>query len=414
MSDRRTALAATALLIVATLARAQPDDALGSAAGGVRALRDVWALSPEEAARRAEDFNQLAEGAPDATRWRPALLAAVALERAGQTDRALAAYEALAAQPGPGAGANTATFRLWALGRPESEEFYRRQVATPSRPTVDEGWFLLPDGWKWGSRQQAALQPLLRARSGWLSVRCLRYLRSLSPFRASYSYLFTLLLLTAGLKALELPLSVRKAKYHVQVRRLMPQILDLRKRHVDNPLALLRALHQLCARHSVLADAGLAVLILDIGFVIFAANWLGDFAPQLRLDGARFLWLDDVTRWSAVLTVAAVLAYLGLRWRSETAGPLRSRRTRLSFRYVILAGIVMGDASFRPPPGTYSYPYLIVAGGVVAVAWFFQWPAYVFVLWLLVSAAGAVTHRLLRPLVAAVTTSPDLGAGTED
>src|SRR4051794_12739305 len=57
-----------------------------------RALNEVWLLSPEDAARRAENVRKQAEAAPAEGKLAGALVAAVALERADQPSGARAAY----------------------------------------------------------------------------------------------------------------------------------------------------------------------------------------------------------------------------------------------------------------------------------------------------------------------------------
>jgi hypothetical protein len=371
MCQSQALVTVTVLLAAAGAVRAQdvpapageevPRDAVTAS------LNEVWGLTPEEAARRVESLRR--PGGPAAE-----LLAAVALERAGRAPEARAAYEALAAADPDSPYAHTAGFRLRLLDRPEVEwDGICRGAADEDGAAAAAGWYLLRDGWAWGDQRQAALQLIMQRRASWPMVRFFQWIRERSFFPARYSYLFVLLVLTAGFSLLMLPFYFELAKFRVGVRRLAPQIRKIQELYQGNPVQHQRELVELYRAHGLSPLVGCAPRLLELVFIIAGLVTLRNFAPQMQLDGGSFLWVDDVTRFD--LVIAAI--WVGVN-------------------------LVTVPFSAAPPPGQtragLGCGALVFGLAVLAAARYWQWPAYVFIFWQLLSIFAAFLASVFWPI----------------
>src|SRR5688572_25221859 len=142
----RALLAVVALLATAATGRTADDTWLGRPEVPrekvTEALNAVWALPPEEAAARADALRPWTGKGSAEGQLASALLVAVALDRAGRTDEARAAYEALAAKNPGGSYGTTAEVRGRVVGVPEEQQVAAyRAVADDTEGAAREGWF---------------------------------------------------------------------------------------------------------------------------------------------------------------------------------------------------------------------------------------------------------------------------------
>lgn len=335
------------------------------------ALNTIWRAPAQDAIKTAEELDLVKAAASDEGKQAAGLLRAVALERAGQRGPAQAAYQEIVGTAAKSPYAVSAAIRLRILENPERTPDELDQVYTAIGQQPDaEGWFLLSDGWAHSTTHQTAWQALVDLRSNRLSFRFFQYLRSQSPFPIPYAYLFILLALTIGVKILALPLYVRTAKLNVQLRWLNPQIQMIRSIYRDDAAEMNQQLLALYQRYGVNFWGGCALGVVDMIFVIWGLVMLSNFSPQLALDGARFWWISDVTQrdfrillaWVAVSTIQYLLTRTDQQ--NMTAGQA-------------FAGMVISSAV------------------IVGVAWYWQWPAYVFIFWLLLLISGLLINRIL-------------------
>jgi hypothetical protein len=182
--------------------------------------------------------------------------------------------------------------------------------------------------WARGGQGAQEQQAEIAARSTHVSFQVLSDIQDHSPFPPAYGYLFIILVLTASIRLLTLPLTVRAAR------------LD-----EDDVL-----------RDPALLSLG-AELTADLIFAVWGLVALGNYIPRMRLDGARLLWVADVTRFNFMFFLA---------WAVPT----------------VLAGYVWvwlkaaGRGGSREGLGCGALGAVAVLAGAAAGH---DWPAYVFI-----------------------------------
>jgi YidC/Oxa1 family membrane protein insertase len=339
-------------------------------------LDSVWAAAPEQAAIQAKALRAQLASASEEGKLALQLLVAAAHERAGDLAGARTAYDELFSQARETPYGASADFRLRILGQEDQQALegaYRKVLEQPSARR--EGWYVVSGRWAWTTADRAANQALAEIRQSQLSFRFFDLLREHSFFPAPYAYLFVLLALTLAIKVLSLPLLIRSAQLAVAMRRLAPEVRAIQETYADDPVTMHRQLQALYQARGVNVLAGCPAAIVDLIFVIWALVALSAYRPRMALDDARFLWIGDVTQYH----FSIVLVWLGLCYlHSWLAGTQRQSARVVS---QLLAGI------------------LFVGGFIWLVAWYWQWPAYVFVFWILLMLSGILITRTLVPIL---------------
>ncbi len=335
-------------------------------------LKIIWELSEHDAANEADVLRKEAKRYSDEDKRVAGFFIGVALERANQPMNARIAYEEVMANTQRCPYATSAAFRLHFLNDPKHESNAMEKVFEKiANEPVAEGWFLLANQWILTTTRRAAWQTLVDLRADRLSFRFFQFLRSQSPFPPPYAYLFILLMLTMGVKVLTMPLQVKAAKLGVQMRRLLPDVQNIQTQYKDDPQTGQQELLNLYKRHGINPFSGCLFGLMDMVFVIWALVILSNFSPQLTLDSARFLWVSDVTKFSFSIIVVWCLV------QTLTVQQLGQSRAQLTCGVLFVDGIVM------------------------AIAWYWHWPAYIFIFWGLLIVVGTIITRILTLILMA-------------
>lgn len=333
------------------------------------ALNELRTLPPSEAVQRVEGWKRTLPKASG-------LLNAMVLEQMGRQDQARAAFEEIKANhPGSSPYFHSAGARLRLLGLPPNQlESEYRALADQEQAGVAWGWYLVNQRWTWSIQRQAYLQGLMDLRATFLSVRFLDYLKSRSPLGPAHAYLFMLLILIAASRLATLPILFRGAQTALQLKELAPQVQHIQRIYAGDPVAGANQLNKLYQQRGVNPWLGCLVFLLDLVFVVWCLITLSSYSPRLALDGARFLWIKDITQFDFIIVLVwLVLAFLQHHLSGATASsPYNPRQ--------LLAGSILLGAVF------------------LWVAWYFQWPAYVFIFWGLLTLAGLLLTGVLMPL----------------
>ena len=128
---------------------------------------------------------------------------------------------------------------------------------------------------------------------------------------------------------------------------------------------------QLMQANNVDIRPGCLILFLDLIFFVWILTTLVAFSPQMALDGARFSWVRDITHYDfSIIPLFIAVAVLN----ALTIGPGQFGQS---------AGqIVVGSA---------------ISGLLLWVAaWYFEWPVYVFILWMVLSLLGLLIQLAMR------------------
>lgn len=336
-------------------------------------LNALWAMTPKEAGQAARALGQTAEGAAGDMRRAAHLLQAVAFERADAMGSAKTGYKQVAEGDQSTPYAVTADLRLRLLNAAnavEREAVYQAIVDDPRFQDASarnpRGWILEDNHWT-DELRPAALRALMTPRNDWLSVRLFHYLESVSILPRPYSYLFILLFVSLAVKVLQLPWLVRGARTAQAMQRLKPKMAEIQSLPEGERA---EAVVRLFRENNLDMKAGCLFLFVDLVFFVWILIVLAAFAPQLALDGARFLWIPDITRYNGGIV------------------PL--------FVVVSLLAPLVGGAQLGQTPGQ------IIGGGVFVclvvwpLAWYFGWPAYVFILWIGLALLGLVIQLPMR------------------
>jgi membrane protein insertase Oxa1/YidC/SpoIIIJ len=250
------------------------------------------------------------------------------------------------------------------------EAFFRRLRDDPEADKK-QAWFLSSGIWQRTTQREEASRALVELHKSQLSCRFFDYLRTRTTLPPQYSYLFILLVLTAGAKLLSLPLIWRNVQMTAKLRKLAPELQQIQSLYEHDPALLIQQQTELLRARGVDFRAGCLVSIVDLIFVITALVTVSNYAPQLTLDHAMFGWIADVTRfswtavaiWCAAVSVESVVSFAG----NQT----------------------------KVPAGAMGCGLLMMFGSWAAIAWYWQWPAYVFLFWTFLSATTFVVSRIL-------------------
>ncbi|MFL5340867.1 MAG: YidC/Oxa1 family membrane protein insertase [Gemmataceae bacterium] len=341
-------------------------------------LNRIANLPPDQAEREAKEYTTLRDALSDEPRHAATLLAAEAWNHAGRLSDARPLYESLEAQAADTPYDRTAQERLFSIDKHSSadvERHYKQAAYEPGAGTA-EAWFVVDGRWTWTTQRQAALQFMAGDHANHLWVQALNWLRSLSPFPPAYHYLFILLVLTVVSQILLLPLLWPVGRTQYQMRRLGPEIESIRQIYASDFMLQQQHIQALYVRNGVRSGPGCWLFVADVVFVVWALVALRDYAPQMALDGSRFIWISDVTRFDAGSVLLLVACWL-----------LKS--------YVL--GMRLPE--FRFPPrmscGASAGVALLLTAAAVGT-----WPAYVFLFASLLVLAGAATVKLLSGIAA--------------
>lgn len=255
---------------------------------------------------------------------------------------------------------------VWAYGCSS-----RRQV-TPRHPAASAGGVLAPP-------TPDQLQRLVAERSDRISFRVFQYLRSRSPFPPPYAYLFVLLVMTAGVKLCALPLQVRAARNAIRMQAVAPLIQDIQRQHAGDQQAINLETLRVWQEHGIDLWAGCLVLPLDLIFVVWGLIALVGYSPQLVLDGSRFAWVADVTKFSFSIMLLWVTFTT-----VQTIVQISTQKTGQDLAMFVWSSIVS-------------------SGLITLAAWHWGWPAYIFIFWTLLALVGAVITSILKPIVKAIS-----------
>ena len=330
----------------------------------VKTLQSIAGASKDEAKRQAESLASTVQTSSDAARSAILFCVGAAYERGGEAERAKSAYQQILASATP-AYKRSAEFRLAALEASDAKlkEAKFRSLAD-QKP--DEGVFYLAGQWTAADSKRAALQSLMDLRAGKTSIRLFNYLRSKSFFPPAYAYLFILLALAVAIKIVSLPFLVHGAKASLAIPRLRGEYARLKTQYAGDAVRFANAVQDLYRRHGIKPTAGCMKVAIDIGFVVWVMLTLRNYAPQLTLDGSKFLWVSNVVDRDIGVLVMWVLA--GVIMLFLTPQIEQGQTAQLACASLAILGIIAG------------------------AAWYWSWPAYLMIFWTVLSLFTAVVH----------------------
>lgn len=171
-----------------------------------------------------------------------------------------------------------------------------------------------------------------------------------------------MVVLVIAYKVLTHRLMLRAYRFDAQLRKLFPQIQALRQMHQGNPVALQANWKALLTNHGINHVDGSLMRLIDLA--AFLAAWA--FVPSSWFNNASFLWTSNVAQFDARLVLA---------WWLVHCGHSVAIRRQVPFRLPV-------RRDFAGPVAVLTVVYL--------AAWYWQWPAYLFVFWLFVAFCNAV------------------------
>jgi YidC/Oxa1 family membrane protein insertase len=335
-----------------------------------QALNDVWKLSAEAAEAKIPLVQVSSGTASPEGRAVGALFVAVAEERAGKCEAAIGAYRQLAADRNGTPYGASASFRLPLLDPSIGED---AAFQTLARQPPEDGWYLTHvNGWSWGDSRKVALNELLRIRSDAVSVRFFEWLRGYSPFPSPYAYLFILLAISVGSTVLTFPWHIKLARSAGQWRNLAYETERIKQMYAGSPQIYLQEVGQLYRRHGINPAAGCLIFIVQVAFAIWVLIAMRAYWPRMVLDSSRFLWLSDITQFDTRVVALTALAGIVVPLLTGQAG-------------------AQAKAAGQPVIG------MVISGAVGftiigAIAYHWDWPAYVFIFFLLQQILGTITQ----------------------
>ena len=234
------------------------------------------------------------------------------------------------------------------------EKIYKEALEKPAT----EGWFRTARSWEQTTTHRAANLGLVDLRKDKISIRILDWLRSNSLFPLPYAYLFALITLALAAKLVELPFLVATVRIHAI---LKPQIERIRQETAEDSVKRNSQIAEIYKNHGISDAFGMFHWFIDIAFAIWILLSLRAWAPQMELDGAKFFWIMNIFEPSYSVLVVWVI---------------------MGFSFMML--ISKGDKSNHDPlitsiTGSMGSSLVIVP----AIAWFFDWPAYMTIAWML-------------------------------
>ncbi|MDS4031399.1 MAG: hypothetical protein RKO66_15200 [Candidatus Contendobacter sp.] len=251
------------------------------------------------------------------------------------------------------------------------EKVYKESLEKPAT----EGWFRTTGSWERTTTHRTASLGLMDLRKDNISIRLFDWLRSKSFLPLSYAYLFVLTVLAIMLELIKLPFLVAILRIDGI---LKPEVERIKKKTakdlIENQLA------EFYKRLGVDPALGMVYWFIDIAFAIWILWSLRAWAPQMELDGSIFLWITDIFQPSHSLLFVWFIA-------------------GISFLVIAIANDPNGSSAV-----------LIIANSalsfiVPAIAWFFDWPAYMAIAWMLLWGISAGIQLIL----VLILTKLDLG-----
>jgi membrane protein insertase Oxa1/YidC/SpoIIIJ len=330
----------------------------------VSTLNDIWNQTPSQASDTVASLKRAAILAgPISNKQAVDLLTAVALERAGDEMSANVMYQQIVNRNSSDGYAASAKFRLhfvktppgkfnlWKLGqwwtqkiqyqnRAKAAQIEAEYISIIHEPEV-AGWFPIGEQWQWSTNHKAAIQNLLERKSDQISLEFFQYLRARSPFPKQYSFLYIILFLTLGIKLLALPIYFRQAKLAVLSPKIQREIQWVESLYSGNQEQLDAHRNEVYEKYRVEMVSGCIMPIVDLIFVIWAFTAIQSYVPQLALDGARFLWLDNLIErnlWALVLWGGIYLLAAAVTGELQAYG--HSRNSNLSDADATRAGCI--------------------------------------------------------------------------
>jgi YidC/Oxa1 family membrane protein insertase len=350
------------------------------------ALNTIWSLSAPQALGEAEAIRNLWNAARHGKNL-PAFqfLIAVAYERGGDFDSAQKTYTAIAQQYDDTPYGPSAAFRSRLLESPagsskEQEALFQSWAEEPEMP----GWFLFSGTWANSTSRKAALGLVMSLRADWLWVRLFEFIRERSTFPTPYTYLFLLLVITVGVKILEFPLILNTTKTMKKLQSLQPQIQALQQIYSENQAEQQSALYSLYKENNINVWGGCLTSIIDWIFVIWAMVSMGNYVPQIIIDGGNFLWINDVTKFNLWIVIALYLiTWLGM-WLSGSVNQMAQQ---------------MAQSQDVSKEMSLSCSFVGLFAVLLAVSWILKWPAYVFIFWSLLTILGVILNGIMNLIV---------------
>ena len=241
------------------------------------------------------------------------------------------------------------------------EKVYKESLEKPAT----EGWFRTTGSWERTTTHRTASLGLMDLRKDNISIRLFDWLRSKSFLPLSYAYLFVLTVLAIMLELIKLPFLVATLRIDDI---LKPGVERIKKKTakdlIENQLA------EFYKRLGVDPALGMVYWFIDIAFAIWILWSLRAWAPQMELDGSIFLWITDIFQPSHSLLFVWFIAGISFLVIATTNDPNGSSEVLISANFALS---------------------LIVP----AIAWFFDWPAYMTIAWMLLWGISAGIQLIL-------------------
>lgn len=336
-----------------------------------KALNDIRKMKPAQAKALADTLRAAWEKASIDGKHAACLMIAAALEQAKEDRLARLAYEQVKEDAKGLPYQDSAKFRLKLLDEPELGTKEKIEDLYDLIIQKHQGWYLVPQKNQWIAPHHG-IKPLLDLRADHLSIRFFRMLWNASIFEKNYAYLFILLVLTLGIKILEIPLYIKASKLYYAYGILESDIRYIQKSTLS-PIQKNERIMALYRSQGVNPASGCAVFLVDGIFIMWAFHTMKSFSPQFVLDGAKFFWITDITRRDLGILVAWIIFAL------IYSGFAAASRQALSMDQM-MAGV-----------------FLLTS--IIAIAgWFAHWPAYLFIFIMVLGVVGAINDLIIRAI----------------
>ena len=304
-----------------------------------------------EALLNAEAGSNVTSIRPPFRRNIGSLLEAASAERTGNDGKAIAAYRRLIELNDSTPFLATASLRLAEYVEGEDRE----EALDDAFEANSSGWFLRDGTWSYGNLRPIAIEQLLPLRSDRLSFRVFEWLGERSPFSRQYNYIFAICILALLHRLTMIPIHMKRVDSFAEARRQGKSGLELTR-----------------------GEGAGAEVVIVLAFVVWLIIAMDTYEPQLVLDSARFLWVDDVT------VSSLSLAFL---W---------------AFVQACVIGVLAAAAPIRETQQVPAAVFFIFgffhAMILVAIGWYFGAPAYVFVFLILANGLTAILYPIYAPL----------------
>jgi membrane protein insertase Oxa1/YidC/SpoIIIJ len=330
----------------------------------ISTLNNIWDQTPSQASDTVASLQRVANLAgPLSNKQAIDLLTAVALERTGDGTSANAMYQQIINRNSGDGYAASAKYRLHFVKVPPGKfnllklgQWWTQKIQYQNRAKAAQieaeytsimresdaiGWYLIGDQWQWSTSRKAAIQNMLNRKSDQLSFEFFQYLRAQSPFPKQYSFLYIILFLTLGIKLLALPIYARQAKLAILSPKIQQEVQWLESLYSGNPTQLDVRRNEVYEKYRVEMVSGCIMPVVDLIFVIWAFIAIQGYVPQLALDEARFLWLDNLIErnlWMLVLWAGIYLVNAAITGELQAYG--RSSNPNLSDADATTAGCI--------------------------------------------------------------------------